>query len=410
MAIISNFHKSLMLAALLGFSLQVPTEAAVSGTDDPFYRWQRAAAAFKSAGEFIGADNLLQVKAELAAATSLPAPYNQMAASYLEKLDAAVQLSTNRQDRARTRALVQLCDSLRAHRAGLYLTSADREFDSLYAWRLIETGETKAGLEEYRRKLSDEIVEIWQEYYREQIALIEKHAANQTNAALVVELVRKRYLKGLEAPADLFSALTVLTGVLPHAGKSPDAVPVYQLILKCLSGLSDEVGREAWQDKFLGEFKSDPEVVAEIYCDRAMKAYAKKDWQRSQALFQQVCTEFAKSSSYGNAQYGLGLVFQEQKKCDQAIVEFAKLFSSKVNDMAIDPANSEDYANYRFRAALRISECYESKNDPQRALEYALIARDKYKFVSFCKNCMRETHQNVQNRVERLQAGAKKLE
>jgi len=81
-----------------------------------------------------------------------------------------------------------------------------------------------------------------------------------------------------------------------------------------------------------------------------------------------------------------------------------------VKDDLLDPDSGEDYPNYRFRAALRISECYEAKKDTTKALEYALLARDRYKFLSYCTDCLRETRQNVENRVKRLQEALKRTE
>jgi TolA-binding protein len=311
--------------------------------------------------------------------------------------------------------LIELCTQLRAHQAALQLraksaSANDPADDALYAWRLVESGDLKAGRAEYARKLSKEIIETWQEYYQKQIQLLDRRATNRAEVQFAVDMVNERYLKGLEADADLFASLSELTRVMPQVKSSKQATLVYGLILKCLAGLGDDLGREAWLKKLLADFGSDVEVAAGVYVEQARKAYRDKNLKGAQVLFQKVCTEHPDSSVYGDAQYGLGLVLQQQDKCDEAIVEYAKLFPSKVNDYVLDPENNQDCANYRFKAALRISECYEGRKDFVRALEYARLANDRYKFMSYCKDCLTETRQNVQNRVQRLQDAAAKVQ
>jgi len=307
---------------------------------------------------------------------------------------------------------------LRADQAALQLQtppgsktpSEDSADDALYAWRLLESGDTKAALAEYQRRFAKELVEIWQSYYQEQIRLIQQRATNLSSPQFAIDLVKEHYLKGLETRADLFGALSELTRVLPLAKEPKQAVAVYQLILKCLTGLGDDEGRDAWQERLLAEHKSDPEVCARVYVSKGTQAYYRKNLKEAEALFQKVCSEYPDSSAWGDGEYGLGLVLQEQQKYDEAMVQYAKIFPSKVNEDVIDAESGEDYPNYRFKAALRISECYEAKKDGTKALEYALLARDRYKFVSYCKDCLRETRQNVENRVKKLQEAVKRTD
>jgi len=401
----------LVLSAQAG---QVAPNAAPALTN-----WQAATSRFQKAGAFIGEDKYALAKAELSAATTnLAAPYRTMASQFLTQLDSALQLSTNRNAPNRLQALIELCSDLRAHQAALRLQtppgsktpSEDSADDALYAWRLLESGDTKAALAEYQRRFAKELIEIWQSYYQEQIRLIQQRATNLSSTQFAIDLVKEHYLKGLETHADLFGALTELTRVLPLAKDPKQTVPVYHLILKCLTGLGDDDGRDAWQEKLLAEHKSDPEVAARVYVAKATQAYYRKNLTEAEALFQKVCSEYPDTSAWGDGEYGLGLVLQEQQKYDEAMLEYAKLFPSKVNDNIIDAESSEDYPNYRFRAALRISECYEAKKDGTKALEYALLARDRYKFVSYCKDCLRETRQNVENRVKKLQEAAKRTD
>ena len=411
----------LFAVGIAAFRLMLPAQAEQSSPNaaPALTNWQAATSRFKQAGDFIGEDKYALAKAELSAGTTnLALPYRTMASQFLAQLDSALQLSTNRNEPHRLQALIELCSDLRAHQAALQLQtpqgsktpSEDSADDALYAWRLLESGDTKAALAEYQRRFAKELVEIWQSYYQEQIRLIQQRATNLSSPQFAIDLVKEHYLKGLETRADLFGALSELTRVLPLAKEPKQAVAVYQLILKCLTGLGDDEGRDAWQERLLAEHKSDPEVCARVYVSKGTQAYYRKNLKEAEALFQKVCSEYPDSSAWGDGEYGLGLVLQEQQKYDEAMVQYAKIFPSKVNEDVIDAESGEDYPNYRFKAALRISECYEAKKDGTKALEYALLARDRYKFVSYCKDCLRETRQNVENRVKKLQEAVKRTD
>ena len=389
-----------------------PAESAPALTN-----WLAASSSFKKVGAFIGQEQYSQAKSQLSSAsTNLPAPYNKLATEVLSEFDAALKLSTNHADPQRLQTLVTLCAEISAYEAAISLparcgakpSAEELADDPLYAWRLFGSGDTQAALAEYKRRLDKEPVEFWQDYYREQIRLLQQRPAARTNAQMAIETVKEHYLKSLEAHPDLFGALSELTRVVPHLNSAKEAIPIYQLILKCLSRLGDESGRKAWQDKFLADYNSEPEVCAMVYLDRAQRAYHQKDMNAAEALFRRVCNDYAATSLYADALYGVGLVLQDEQKYDAALTEYTKIFSSNANENLLDPESSEDYPNYRFKAALRISECYEATKDLKKALEYALMARDRYKFVSYCKDCLRNTRQNVENRVKQLEQAVNK--
>lgn len=408
-----------LIALGLAMALTAPVFAGPASPDRARSQtnWLAATSSFKRAGDLIANDKYSEATAEFNFDTAnFPAPYGTMAAQFAFRLDSALKLSTNRDDPPRIRALVDLCTDLRAHKAALRLVmppgtnapSEDVTEDGLYPWRLLESGDTKAALTEYERRLAKEEVEIWQNYYKEQIRLIKERPANLSNAQFAIEVVKEHYMKGLETQADLFGSLAELSRVLPYAREAKDSIAVYQNILKCLAGLGDDIGRDAWQEKLFSEHKSDPVVCVSVYLDRGKKAYYKKDLPGAQTFYKKVSSQYPDSPFWGDGQYGLGLVLQEQQKYDEAMTEYAKIFPSKVNDYVLDQDSSEDCANYRFKAAIRISECWEAKKDFAKALEYVLLARDRYKFVSYCKDCLRETRKNVDDRVKRLQEAAKK--
>ena len=79
------------------------------------------------------------------------------------------------------------------------------------------------------------------------------------------------------------------------------------------------------------------------------------------------------------------------------------LIASQVNDYVVDPDKSDDYKSYRFRTAIHISQCYEEQKNYARALEYAELARDKYRFLSYCKQCLEQAKINLESRIAKLQ-------
>src|SRR4051812_31442283 len=244
--------------------------------------WQPAMVSFRKAGELIGREKFDQARAELgSSATNLPVPYSGMASEYLGKLDSALKIS-NAKDFKRLEALIQLCTDLRACDAAIRVRSregkdADAD-DTSIGWRLWESGNAKGALAEYNRRLAAETVDIWRDYWKEQVHLVEQLPANRTSVPFVVELVQKHYLKGFETKADTFSALEELTRVLPYAKNAKEAVVVHQLLVKNLDSLGDEPGRTAWENKLLNDFATNAEACANVYLERGMRAYDKKDF------------------------------------------------------------------------------------------------------------------------------------
>jgi tetratricopeptide (TPR) repeat protein len=409
-------RRNSLFAAILTGAILSGSAFAGPASDDPtrsLTNWQSAMISFKNAGEMIGRDKFTQARSEFSSdATNLPAPYSGMASEFLGRLDSTLKISDPKTP-GRLDALVQLCTELRACDAALRLQSregkdADKD-DVASAWRLLESGNTKAAMAEYKRKLAAESIEMWQDYWKEQIHLIEQRSTNAQNVPFTVELVRQHYLKGYETKADVFSALQELARVLPYAHNPHEAVVVHQLVIKNLDSLTDEAGRTAWEDKLLNDFKTDSEACAGVYLDRGMRAYDKKNFPEALSLLRKICADYPDSGAYGDAQFTIALVLQQQQQYEEAIAEYAKLFPSKVEDYVLPKdGTSQDYKCYRFRAALGISGCYSAKKDFVHALEYVEMARDRYKYLSWCKTCMAEMKANLDLRVAQLQEEIKK--
>jgi len=370
--------------------------------------WQAALKSFQQAGASLGEAKPDRARIELAASsTNLASPYSLMATQFATQLDSAIATSSDPKNPKRVKAVVKLCAELRAYDVAVRLqtaaSSAEELADDLtYAWRLFEAGNLKAALAEYKRKLAEETVDTFADYYREQIRLAEQRAGHQTNVQFSLDLVRLHYLKGLEEKADSLSAVQELYRVLPHAADATQGVAVVEAMISRLTVLGDEPGRDAWEDKLLTDFKTQTEACANVRLERGLRAFTGKDYPKALTLLRQVCAEYPDALAYGDAQYSLALVLQQQGKFDEAVAEYGKIFPSKVRDHDLDPEKSDDCKNYRHRAALRIAECYAAKADFTQALSYAEQARDRYTFVSYCKTCLAENKAFVEGRIHEL--------
>lgn len=392
---------------LLGASVLAASNHSSEG---PLNYWQTPMDSFKNAGELIGRAKYDAAETELSSdATNFPAPYNSMAIERLEKLDAALKIS-NAKDTNRIAQLMDLCTELRASDAALQIQLEEKrkkkapdDSDPESAWRLWETGNTEAALADYKRKLEAEPLDTWQNYWSEQIHLMELSRTNHNKVAFTTELVRQHYLKGFEMPPDYFSSLQELTLAMPYARNENDKAALDLLIIKTLNSMGDEAGRDAWEDKVLGNFKTNDEACARVYLDRGMRLYNKQDFAGALSLLRKIASDYPDTQAYGDAQYTVALILQQQQNYDEAIREYARLFRSKVQDYAKPVDNDEDYKCYRFRAALGISGCYEEKGDYLHALEYVELARDRYKYLSWCKTCMTEMTQTIKARVMLLE-------
>jgi len=413
--------RSSLQAFLLSLCVLVfPKLAPAAPLDTPgaaaLTNWQVALSSFQKAGAFIGQGKYAQAKTELASSTTnLPAPYGNMASEYRTRLEGALKQSSKDQRVLQLQAFVELCAELRAYPAAVQLMARLRKadpddaetVDQALPWRLLESGDVKAALAKYQRKETEEHVEMWKSYYRKQIDLIRRRPTNLANVEFATEYVREHYLTGYEEKADAFSALKELSRSLPHAKNAKETLAVYQFIIKNLVALDDEPGIEAWENKVLSEFKSDREASAGVILDRGLRAYTKKDYPGALAIFRKICSEYPDTLAYGDAQYDAGLVLHDQQKYAEAIAEYDRLFLSQVNDAMAESSSSEDAKNYRYKAALRISECYESQKDYARALQYAELARDRYKFIGWCKICIDSARTQLEARIGRIEALAK---
>jgi hypothetical protein len=73
-----------------------------------------------------------------------------------------------------------------------------------------------------------------------------------------------------------------------------------------------------------------------------------------------------------------------------------------VNDLAPSGNLMSVYQNYRHRACWQLSACHEELGDFDAALQFALMARDRYPYQTWCGTCAAEARSALEERIERL--------
>jgi len=121
-----------------------------------------------------------------------------------------------------------------------------------------------------------------------------------------------------------------------------------------------------------------------------------RDWEALRA-------EDSRLSTWGKVTFNIGIAHKRLGGYDEAIRAFETIFPSKVDDREPGGNLMEEFRNYRYRACLEISSCYEAKGDIARALEYANLAREKYKYQAHCGTCAKEAESALSDRIERLE-------
>ena len=108
----------------------------------------------------------------------------------------------------------------------------------------------------------------------------------------------------------------------------------------------------------------------------------------------------------GLSLFNQGYSLAKAKEWDKAIEVFNALIQSGVDDR--DPGGHimETNRNYRHRAALEISKCYEAKADYRAAYGWAVRARDQYQSVSCCGTCQENSRERLNRRLDELAARA----
>jgi len=152
-----------------------------------------------------------------------------------------------------------------------------------------------------------------------------------------------------------------------------------------------------------GAWKFNVDHLADELASRARRAYDLGDRRTANSLWSRVHQRYPLTSSWGIATFNSGITHKEAGRYQEAIGAFGELLYGGVNDFEPSPNLMEAYRNYRHRACVQVSDCYEAIGDYDNALDYAYMARDKYPYESWCGTCLLESHGALQDRIRQLE-------
>jgi tetratricopeptide (TPR) repeat protein len=374
-----------------------PPEASVLNT------WREALQQFREAARLAHAGKTTEAEAKMqAVADRTRQPYARHAKVLVRPLPDAFAGASSPRDFFRCGERAQAVEQLGEYELTLHwakMTPGALGYaPEKLAWLLAAAGRHEQALAEYDHAItaagnardpfasSDYQLQKLQESKQRIEAMLKEPAIVKWQ----IEFIRGHFLTGFphdNKPHRLLTALERLTPLLDQTNEPAERRQIHGQIQACLLGLRDLEGLSAWEDKMLGEIWVSAEDRAGIAAQRAERAHKFQQFAEAEKQWRLICEKFPKTSHYGVAQFNVGYVLQEQGKFQAAIAEYEKLFPSQVNDK--DPGTNimDVYRNYRNRAAKQISQCYDKLGKPREALEWMILARDKYRFESWCGTC-----------------------
>lgn len=144
------------------------------------------------------------------------------------------------------------------------------------------------------------------------------------------------------------------------------------------------------------------EKTAGELLDKGCTLYENGEYEKSIEIWEGVYNYYRGTISWGKAAYNIGLAYMCLEKYTKAIPYFLEILESDVDDLEPGQSVMEAYRNYRHRSCLQISHCYENLENYEKALEYAILARDKYPYESWCGTCFESAYQSLEYDIRRL--------
>ncbi len=132
---------------------------------------------------------------------------------------------------------------------------------------------------------------------------------------------------------------------------------------------------------------SQDEYEAGQILDEGNKYFEKEDYDKAIEIWMVVYDNYIGTTSWGKAAWNIGLAYSRLGQYETAIDYYIAILESDVNDFEPGASVMEAYRNYRHKAASSISQCYEMLEEYDLAIEYAILARDVYRYESWCGTC-----------------------
>lgn len=122
--------------------------------------------------------------------------------------------------------------------------------------------------------------------------------------------------------------------------------------------------------------------------NNANAAYESQDLLQAEKLWLQVRDCGKTTPDWPKAVFNLGLLEHRKRNFNQAIQYFEEVLQSNPNDKETGGSIMETNRNYSYRSALAISQCREEMGEYWPALQYAKLAKTKYRYYSWCGTCI----------------------
>jgi len=119
----------------------------------------------------------------------------------------------------------------------------------------------------------------------------------------------------------------------------------------------------------------------------ANRLFEARDYEAAVRLYGKILDGSTDAALKAKAEYNKGLALVELGQTRRAIRTFKRMLGTTAHDTEPGGHLMEAYRNYRHRACRQIASCYESRGDLRRALDYAILAKYRYPYQSWCGTC-----------------------
>jgi tetratricopeptide (TPR) repeat protein len=348
-------------------------------TEDPaLHRWRDALEMLREAGRQIGRGQYASAKQVLQeGSVDLPPPYDAHLAGHLREFR-RTRAACGPQDPQTPLRWARFCIRIHAHEEAVrlirtYPGQLDARMVRLLAACLDLSGRTGDAIAELDRLLGRD------DGRRHRTRIEEQRGLYRDPSDDLAHVDRRYGCLELSPMERGWVSLESLEAILQRTDSVQDRWVIHARIREALHGLGDAEGLAAWERRLIDEVGEDEGVRASLGAERGIRAYRCKKLALALREFRTVCETYPRSSSYDLCRFNVGCILKQQRKLDEAIGELEKLFPGP---------GGRDPGNYRHRAAVSISECYETMQAYEKALEYALLARDQYPYENDCPDCL----------------------
>jgi tetratricopeptide (TPR) repeat protein len=378
----------------------------------PLVTWQIVIPMLRQAADLLADDKPREADALLQTLETLPEPYGKLAGDTRKRITWTLE---EPEGYPRDASLAKLCTQLKAPKAAarFYARAMGGHPAEVYFAALCQAlVEAEADEEEFRAA-----AQLWKPDKAKDLA---ERSLRQVNEGRLARAKMEGVANGRLRPVqDLgrypmsFDAVLRLVELLPRLRDPGHRLFAYRYVWNYLE--SDRPGRRAWEDKVVADLpkSSLSDRIRTQWAGPALEAayarFKRGDVEGALADYQRISRDYPDCGAFGMAQFNVGSILQQQTKYDEAIAEYKKIFPSAVNDRDVGAHMMETNRNYRNKAAWQISRCSAAKGDHKAALDWALAARDKYPFSSWCGTCSAQEEERTANEIVRLMFAAGKI-